>query len=78
MKKYFYIIMTALIICLATLIVVLLIYVNNKNKVQPDDVMITSPGEALSFELNYKIFPQDYLVFEQKTKSLKIITKFFI
>lgn len=72
MKKYFYIIMTALIICLATLIVVLIIYVNNKNKVQPDDVMITSPGESLSFELNYKIFPQDYLIFEQKTKSLKI------
>ena len=72
MKKYFYLIMTLLIICLSILIVLLLVYVNNKSKVKPDEGMISSPGENLSFELNNKIFPQDYLTFESKTKNLKI------
>ena len=73
MKKYFYIIIASLIILLLLLIIVLLIYNNNINKKNSEsDIIITTPGETISFELNGKIFPENYLDFQEKTKNKKI------
>ena len=72
MKKSFYIIIAALIICLLSLIIVLLVYINSNKKSTSNEEFITVPGKQLSFELNNKIFPQDYLEFQQKTKNLQL------
>ena len=73
MKKYFYIIIASLIVLLLTLIIVLLVYNNKINKKNSEtDIIITTPGETISFELNGKIFPEGYLEFQQKTKNKKI------
>ena len=73
MKKYFYIIIASIIILLVTLIIVLLVY---NNKISNNNTVVngtgTVPGENMSFELNGKIFPEDYSEFQQKTKNKKI------
>ena len=69
MKKCFYIV-TVLMIINLLLIIYLIIY-NSKlieNNEEPNE-MITVPGEDLSFELNNKIFPKNYLDFERLSNN---------
>lgn len=72
MKKCFYIV-TVLMIINLLLIIYLIIY-NSKlieNNEEPNE-MITVPGEDLSFELNNKIFPKNYLDFERLSNNTKV------
>lgn len=71
MKKNLWIIIILLIINLIIL-GSLLFYIFSKNKDNKSDSMITTPGEIASFELNDKIYPENYMVFEKFIKNSKI------
>ena len=74
MKKFFYIGCGVLIVIMIIIIILLLNLGKNKN-VEEDNEVITYPGEDMSFELNLKLFPKNYIEFESRTKKSGINNK---
>ncbi len=72
MKKYFYIICALLIVFLSILFIILVNVKKTDNKETESETAISVKGEDLSFELNDKIFPQNYLRFQNDTNSADI------
>ncbi|MBR2786731.1 MAG: hypothetical protein IKD76_04480 [Clostridia bacterium] len=73
MKKYFYIICAILIILLSILFILLFNLKKQKNEeVKEEETAITVKGKDVSFELNGKIFPENYLNFQNDTRDLEI------